>query len=317
MEQVLIIGQQMISFVILIAIGYLAVRLKVLDQRGLATVASLVIRVFLPMLIFTNTINGATAEILLQCSSIIVAVFVMDFLLWGLGICTGRLGRLGGETYRAHQAMCVFGNMGFIGIPLLLALFPQHGMAYLAAYTVPDQLLLWTLGVRLTTPKGSSAPDWKQNLKKMVNPCTAAITLAVIFVFAGIELPEIVNKTLTSVGGVSGTISLIYIGGLFYYAEWSKTFTRPAAYLIVVCKMLVAPVVVYVLVLLCRIPQEISFFLAISASMPVMASLSMVANENGSDGEYVLSGVVVTTACCILTIPAVGWLTSLAGAWLL
>jgi len=51
-------------------------------------------------------------------------------------------------------ASSLFGNVGFIGIPIISSLFPQKGMLYIALFTIVDQLLLWTLGLSLTSKNG-------------------------------------------------------------------------------------------------------------------------------------------------------------------
>ena len=67
---------------------------------------------------------------------------------------------------------------------------PRAGHAvYFRCFTIIDQLVLWTLGVKLTTPggQGSFQP------KKMINPCTVAVVLALLMVVSGLSLPPLLH----------------------------------------------------------------------------------------------------------------------------
>ena len=71
----------------------------------------------------------------------------------------------------------MFGNIGFMGIPIVAAVFPEQGMLYIALFTVVDQLLLWTVGVNLTAPTDKeNAMSIASRLLKMINPATIAVT---------------------------------------------------------------------------------------------------------------------------------------------
>ena len=54
----------------------------------------------------------------------------------------------------------IYGNVGFLGIPLLSAAFPERGGLYIALFSIIDQLVLWTYGMYLTTP-GEKRPPFR------------------------------------------------------------------------------------------------------------------------------------------------------------
>lgn len=75
-----------------------------------------------------------------------------------------------------YRAMLLFGNIGFIGLPMISSVFPENGILYAPVFMLIDQFMLWTLGVKLTSPTGEGA----LKLKKMINPATVAIMLAIV-----------------------------------------------------------------------------------------------------------------------------------------
>ena len=116
-----------------------------------------------------------------------------------------------------------------------------------------DQLVLWTVGVKLTTPieteKGLSVA---QSLKKMINPAMVGILLAVTIVFTNVQLPELLNTALVKTGAVTTPMAMIYLGGLFCFTDIGTYIKKPEFYCSIVVKMCIFPVLFYYL--LCLIP---------------------------------------------------------------
>lgn len=138
----------------------------------------------------------------------------MYLCLFGLSFLSGKLLHLHGDHQQLYSAMSAFGNIGFMGIPIVTSIFPERGMLYISVFTMIDQLMLWTVGVRLTskagntveknfriqssggqpesdkktTVSGQSAANGTSDkhssfdFRKLVNPVTAAIVLALIFI---------------------------------------------------------------------------------------------------------------------------------------
>ena len=139
MEYAQIVFYQLVIFVIYGAIGVAAVKGGILDEAGLHAVSRVVIKVTLPVMLFTNTVSGVTRESLLESLPVTGATAVMYLLLallcWGMSRAFG----LRGDKASVFMASTMFGNVGFIGIPIIAMLFPERGMLYIAAFTIVDQ----------------------------------------------------------------------------------------------------------------------------------------------------------------------------------
>lgn len=215
-----IVLSQIIGFVIYILIGIAAVRMRVLGSRSLGVFSRFITKISLPLLLFSNTLNGATRQQFISALPVLAVTVLMYFLLYLLCCLLARLFGLKGNENHVYRACAMFGNIGFMGIPIVAAVFPEQGMLYIALFTVIDQLLLWTLGVNLTAPVDrENAMSIASRLQKMVNPATIAIVLAIVGIFTGIELPAPVNTALTKAGALTTPLAMIYMGGLFCYID--------------------------------------------------------------------------------------------------
>ena len=340
MSTLSILINQLGMFVIYILAGIILIRTKVLNRENMEVVSRLVIKLALPVMIFTNTVNGVDKEMLFHSLSILGIAFFMYICLFGLSFLSGKMFHLQGDHQQLYSAMSAFGNIGFMGIPIVTSIFPERGMLYISVFTMIDQLMLWTVGVGLTSKAGDrvekvseiqsscgqvkadrknvavgrSATDRTVDkrvsfdFKKLINPVTVAIVLSLIFILAGIQLPEILNTAFSKIGATATPLAMIDLGGVFACMDVRKYVCKLDYYGIVVIKMLIFPVIFYLIQGLLPISAEIRMTMTLTSAMPVMSSVVMMANAYGTDGDYAMGGILVTTVCSIVTLPLVYWI---------
>lgn len=301
-----IVLSQIIGFVIYILIGIAAVRTHVLTSRSLGVFSQFITKVTMPILLFVMTLNGATRQQFISALPVLAVSVLLYFLLYLLCRLLARLFGLKGNENHVYQACAMFGNIGFMGIPIIAAIFPKQGMLYIALFTVVDQLLLWTLGVNLTAPVDKeNAMSPASRLRKMVNPATIAIVLAVIGLFIGLHLPEPINAALTKAGLLTPPMALIYLGGLFCYIDIPQYIRKKEIYGTVAVKMCLFPLVFYEICQFLQVPHDITLTMSILPTLPSMAVIVMLAQNQRSAGNYAAGMLLVTTLCSIVTIPLV------------
>lgn len=210
MDIVWILAEQIGLFVIYIVVGILLVKTRVLTRDTLETISRFVMKLAMPVMIFTNTVDGVDRSSLLGSLSLLG----LTALLYA---CTFVMARLMAAAFRLQgdRALTMFGNVGFMGIPIVSSIFPDYGMLYIAVFTIIDQMVLWMLGVKLTTPGGKGSFD----PKKMINPCTVAIVLSVVMVLTGLKLPSLLNTALDKIGATA--TPLARRGTTPWAASWS------------------------------------------------------------------------------------------------
>lgn len=301
-----IVLSQIIGFVIYILIGITAVRTHVLTSRSLGVFSQFITKVTMPILLFVMTLNGATRQQFISALPVLAVSVLLYFLLYLLCRLLARLFGLKGNENHVYRACAMFGNIGFMGIPIIAAIFPKQGMLYIALFTVVDQLLLWTLGVNLTAPVDKeNAMSPASRLRKMVNPATIAIVLAVIGLCIGLHLPEPINAALTKAGLLTPPMALIYLGGLFCYIDIPQYIRKKEIYGTVAVKMCLFPLVFYEICQFLQVPHDITLTMSILPTLPSMAVIVMLAQNQRSAGNYAAGMLLVTTLCSIVTIPLV------------
>lgn len=302
-----IVIMQILNFVVYALIGVYAVKSKVISKEGLGVLSAFIIKLALPIMIFIYTINGTTRAQFFASLPVLALGAVMFIGLYMLGMVVSGLVKLEGNERKVYRACFMFGNVGFMGIPILMALLPGKGMLYMSLFTIIDQLCLWTIGLNLCTPENTTnSMSTKDKLLKMINPATIAITLATVMLLLEIKLPVFLNTALLKVGNCATPLALAYLGGMFALMDIPKYIRRVEVYVAVALKMVVFPIVFYSLVkLIPGLNPEIILTVSVLSAMSCMSAIPMLAQSQGSAGEYAAGMVFVTTVCLTFTLPIV------------
>lgn len=306
MEQFFIVLNQIGIFLILIIFGILAVKFGILDEHSLGSVSKLVMRMALPAYIFINTAEGATRQGLAESLMVIplaIALYLMLFLLSLLLEKVFHLKRNRGHVFRA---IVMFGNVGFMGIPLVVELYPDTALLYISLFTILDQGLFWTYGVSLTKPVSEQKEKISlKNLKNLLSPALVAIVGATVLVLLNIHLPKLLTTTLSKLGTASMPLSLLYIGGMLSMTDVRKVLRCGELYAEIGLKMLVLPIVFFLVMKLCQVPTDMAGTMTFLTGLPAINMVAMLSKNNGSDGDYAVCAVMMTTLACLVTLPLV------------
>lgn len=307
---------QMILFFLILGVGFVAGKCHVVKKDFLGEFSGFIVTILLPVQLFYCTYASVTRDAVFDNLSMIVLAAAFYAVAIVLTWLLSKLLRLKGDRSRVFRLCFIFGNTGFVGIPLLAALFPEHGLLYMALFTLVDQPLLWTYGVYLSTAQHDAPGDsygrheLNIDLKSLVSPNTVALVLAFACVLAAIPLPGIVMDTMQSISSATPALCMMYLGALLCFSDWMGALKRPDLYAGVAAKMIVLPVLAGKLLLWSGMfSQELIEALVIIIALPVMTLVPILAQKNGHEGDYAAGTTVATLVISIASIPLVVWLT--------
>lgn len=306
MEQFFTVLNQIIIFLILILLGILAVKTSILDEKSLGNLSKLVMRMALPAFIFINTAEGATKAGLVSSLMVIPLAIGLYLILFLLSQLLIRLFGIQGNRARVFQAIAMFGNVGFLGIPLLVELYPETALLYVSLFTILDQSLFWTYGVSLTKPAAQNQSGLSfRGLRNLLSPALIAIVLATVFVLLDIHLPAVLVSACEKLGAASMPLSLLYIGGMLSLTDVRSVLKCGELYAEIVLKMLLLPIVLYAGIRLLGLSTDMAGTITFLSGLPAINMVAMLAKANGSDGDYAVCAVMMTTIASLVTLPLV------------
>lgn len=307
-QQFYIVVNQVMVFGILMCIGFLMAKVKVLTQDVLSGLSKLIVQLLLPCLIFYLIIgNGITMQHLIANRVYALAVLLFYAVLCIFGYLMAGACHMHASGRDMFAVCTMFCNSGFMGIPLVTSMFGsnQEVMACFMIYAAIDQILLWTVGLLLCTWHVKSKRN--NGLGNLLNPMLIAIVIALVLLYFGISLPAPVLTTIQGLGDCSRYLALLYLGALLAYKPILSMLLKPHVYLLIVFKMVLLPLGVYFFTDL-FFSNSVALLMATITSLPPMVATTMMARTYGGDETVAAESVFLATIACLVTIPIVQWL---------
>ena len=291
---------RMIIFFLILAVGFIAGRTGVIKKDYLPHLAQVITKILLPVLIFYGTITSATVQNIVENWVFIAFAIVFYVVVALILFALAKLMRLKGDRDKVFTFCFLFGNTGFVGIPLLVALFPEGGMLYMMLFSIVDQIVFWTFGIWLATARDR---ETKFTPKSFLTPNIVAMVLALVFVVLQVPLPQVITDTLSTISSATSAMCMMYLGAMVCFSKWMQVVKCPELYVGIIVKMIVLPIIGGHIMILLGLPQDTMVAMVAIMALPVMTVVPMIATMHGNEGEYATGITVVTLVVSVVTIP--------------
>lgn len=293
----LIITNQILKMLLLLLLGVVCYRLKLVDQQGNKTLANLLLMI----------VNPALAIMALQTdySPDLVHNLLLTFLLailihaGAILLSTFLVKKTGNPDYAIERCSAIYSNCGFMGIPLVQSIMGSEGVLYLTAYMTIFNLCTWTHGVTQMTGKTSL-----KNLKKgILSPMVIASVFGLILFFTQTKLPAVVSDTLSYVSGMNTPLAMMIAGISVAQTDLGKMLQNKKLYFISTIKLLLMPALTLVFLAPLHINSTVACTVLIAAACPVAATCTAFSLRFKKNYQYSSELYAFTTLCSLVTIP--------------
>lgn len=300
MDFFVVLNQVAVLF-ILIVVGFILKKRRILSDEFSKGLASLIISVTLPALIITS-MNYEFSDKLLDNSLKILGYGVGAFALMILiSYIFSKVFHVENPQRGVYQFLIVFPNTGFMGFPILNAVFGQEGVFYGAIFNLLFNVLLWTLGVYFV----SKEKDRKINLKTLINPGTIAVAIGFMLFVLSIKLPYVLHSALSTIGHTTTPLAMMMVGLLLADAEFGLLFKNAKLFIIAAIRLIIVPMFFYFVLSQFNLPDIVLSTLVILCGMPSAANAAIFSRKFDSDYRLASQGVFLTTLLSIGFIPLI------------
>lgn len=303
MEQSLLVLSALIPVLALVCIGAFLRRRKVLQPEMEQGLMTLVVNVLLPALTLEKIVGN---EALAKFSDVAIVSgfgFGMTALSFFLAYwLAGFMKMEKGTGRRTFGATAGIQNFGYMGVPLLVALFGSNeAMGVLFTHNVGVEIAMWTIGVGLMS--GNSSLDWRV----LVKPPVIAVVLGLLINAVGFDrfIEGAPRTTLSMLGSCAIPLALIVIGaGLFELLNKQK-FDWKIAIGAVFTRLAFIPAVMLTLAYFLPLSLELKQVIVVQAAMPAAMFPIVLAKHYNGKPELAVQVVVSTTVACFVIVPIV------------
>ena len=197
--------------------------------------------------------------------------------------------------------MTVFSNIGFMGFPVMKAIFGNDAVFYTAIFNMLFNLLVFSVGTGIMGY--GTGKKMKFNPKDLLSPGVVASLVALVIYMGKIQFPDVISSTVTMIGDITTPIAMLIIGSTLANIPLKEVFSELRIYPYTVIKQVIIPVLAYpILRLFIQDPLILGVTL-IMISMPVANSAVLFATEYDGDVSLAAKAVFMTTLLSIVTIP--------------
>jgi len=293
----LTVVQQMGVIAVLVAIGVFVGKRGIVDNMSSKSISTIVVDICNPALMLTSVLGGSiTADHTELLTAGAVAVIFYAVLVI-IGFVLPALLRIETDKRRFYNMMCIYTNVGFIGIPVAHAVLPPDGMLCVLVCNVMYSLLFYTHGVAVL-----SGNKQKISPLKILSPGTIAAVLSILIVWFRISLPEAVNETISYVGGATVFLSMMLLGVSIARSGLLEGIKSVKLWLFILIRMIALPALLAVILKLMNLDPVITAGMCLMAAMPVGNLPLIQAEKTGEDTTILSRAIAVTTAVSMITI---------------
>jgi predicted permease len=291
-----IFSNNILPVLLLSGAGFILGKLVKIDPRPLGRV---IFYILSPVLVFNLLTSNALP--INQIAIMMGYTAAGTLIIGGLAFLIGKLFHLERQVLIIVilTSMCV--NSGNFGLPLVAFAFGQAALAYASVYFVTNTLILYTLGVIISSLGHLDLKGALLGLLKV--PATYAILLALLFIRTGWTLPEPISRTLSLAAGGAIPGMLILLGLELQQIEWSRNMR--AMGIPVFTRLLIGPLIGLGLAILFGLPIPARQAGITEMSGPTAVMTTVLATEYKLDSKLVTAIVFITTILSPLSLTLV------------
>jgi predicted permease len=298
-----VFNQILVLFFILI-IGIIVKRLNVVSENLSKGLTDIILNISLPALIINSMRFNFSPEALLKSGKMLLISTIIQVACMAIAVPVIRLFKIQGPKKNIFQFMLVFSNVGFMGYPVINAIYGAQGIFYTALYNLSFNVLCWTIGIMIISNKKEN----RMSFKNLINPGIISILIGfAVFVFS-IKLPGPVASTLEMLGSLTTPLSMLMIGIILADSSIKQAFSDPMVFIMSAFRLLVIPLLSLVVLKMFLSDSMLLGVSVVMAAMPAAANTAIFASKYGSDSYTASKCIFVSTFLSIATIPLITYL---------
>ena len=300
----------LIGLFILIGVGFVATKLKVVPASASAPFSAFLLKITLPCTIFVSLATRKYDAGFARDSIIIILIGAVLFPIFAatsiwltkvLHIADGRRG-----IWAFGATFC---NNGFMGFPVALALFGPDGLALAVMLGIPFNLLVYTLGIRMVSADAGSGTQKLNWVRTIFSNINIATILSLVFYFGRIPVPEAIAAPLTHLSNITTPLSMFITGMALAAGSGLALFKDKDAYTATFMRLIIYPLVTIILLKLIPFSNPLVPGVAVVImAMPSPSVTTVLAETYHSDMDLAAKLVLLTSLFSIITLPLIATL---------
>ena len=309
------IGQVMLTLFAIVVVGYIAGKWGYMGGTFDKKLSKVVIDITCPALILSSAMTGELPDrrYILPLLGISVLTYL---LLTGVALLLPRFLTKKKDDEGVIGFAMMFGNVGFIGYPIVASIFGHEAVFYAAVLNVVNTFTVFTIGTMLVVGKNqSTAAEKEMSRKKMLRkvlystPMLSAYLTMLIVALEIKDIPEFISQPLTMIGNITVPAALLIIGSSMSQLPLRALLGNGTIYATTLMRLAILPVGIHYLMTLLGFSSFVVGINTVVIAMPVATYGTILCLRHGKDTTLITEVTFITTLLAMISIPLlVTWL---------
>lgn len=296
----LLLMNQIIQLFIMIFMGFIIVKAKLLKAEDSKILSVIVLYLIIPCVIINafqvdytpQTVKGLLIALAGSVMTQVILLIVVSIL--------GRVFHLN----EVEVASIYYSNSGNLIVPIVTFILGKEWVLYGCVFMSVQLVFIWTHCKKIISRE--STYDWR---KIVLNINMISIAIGIVLFLTRIHLPAIINNTLSAVGSMIGPASMIVTGMLFAGMDFKQIFANKRVYFVSFFRLIIVPVIALFLIKCSQLStfssngNKLMMIVFLAIITPSASTVTQMCQVYGNDSQYASAINVVTTLLAIITMP--------------
>ena len=305
----LLLMNQIIQLFIMIFMGFIIVKAKLLKAEDSKILSVIVLYLIIPCVIINafqvdytpQTVKGLLIALAGSVMTQVILLIVVSIL--------GRVFHLN----EVEVASIYYSNSGNLIVPIVMFILGKEWVLYGCVFMSVQLVFIWTHCKKIISRE--STYDWR---KIVLNINMISIAIGIVLFLTRIHLPAIINNTLSAVGSMIGPASMIVTGMLFAGMDFKQIFANKRVYFVSFFRLIIVPVIALFLIKCSQLStfssngNKLMLIVFLAIITPSASTVTQMCQVYENDSQYASAINVVTTLLAIVTMPLMVMLFQIA-----
>lgn len=312
MDNAKIIGLRVLIMSVILIVGAIAYKTKIISKDGTKQLSSVELNIVNPLLIFMSYQTEFDSERLHG----LMWTFMLSIISFAVVIpIANLLKRKGRENFSVERFSCIYSNCGFMGIPLISALFGSDGVLYLTAYITVFNLLVFTHGYMMMKEE----TDFSAFIKAVKSPTVVATLIGLVCYVANLKLYRIpvagnvISESFQFIADMNTPLAMLIAGATAAQSSLLRSVCDWKIITTTLYKLVLLPIVIILImsVLPDAVPEMSKTIVCIACACPAATTGTMFALLFDKNDQRCSEIFAITTIFSMATLPLITALASM------
>ena len=293
----------MMTLFAIVLVGYGAGKLGYLGGDFDRQLSRLVINLTCPALILSSAMTGELPDREYILPLLLISVITYAVLA-GIAFLLPRYLTKKKDDEGAIGFALMFGNVGFMGYPVVASIFGHEAVFYAAVLNVVNTFAVFTIGTVLITGKGEVEGERFQKKVLYSTPMLAAYLTMAIVALEIDNIPEVISQPLTMLGNITVPAALLIIGSSMSNLPLRSLLGNRTVYATTLFRLVILPVGIHFLMGALGFSPLVVNINTLVIAMPVATYGTILCLKYEKDTTMITGVTFITTLLSMLSIPA-------------